>query len=190
MGAQSTAPRLVEAELFGEPRELVERLAALPVQLVPIGDDVGELHAPMAADLMVRELAALEELDEIGPRDAQEIGRLLRRELGLFGEQDGAGSLGEMLEGLDEHAEGARRERDRDRPLSAWRAQLKPRLVDPLGFRDLGERALGHIELGGRMPDLFSLIHRFNADGGQSQMQYPKQTQYPKHCSISLERSR
>lgn len=50
---------------------------------LPIGEQVREPHTAVSADLAERQLVAFEQRDEVRPRDIQEIGGLLRCELGM-----------------------------------------------------------------------------------------------------------
>ena len=67
-------------QLLGKTRNVIERCLALGITTIPIGEDIIDPDSTMSADAVKRKIATFEQLDEMRPRDVQDVGRLLAGE--------------------------------------------------------------------------------------------------------------
>jgi hypothetical protein len=83
----------------------------------------------MGSDLAKGQRPHLEELDDVGPRDAREVRGLLRRELGVDRENRDRVTVGHVAQDADECANGRIRERDGDLAFAGHGAQMGDRAL-------------------------------------------------------------
>ena len=94
-----------EAVLLCFGGELVEHLLALGFVALLVRDQIGRLHAAMRADHAEGNLPLVEKTDQERPRDVQEIGGLLRRQLGVNGDDRDRVAVRHLAEDLEEQLE-------------------------------------------------------------------------------------
>ncbi len=79
-----------------------------------------ETHPPLGADLTERDAAFFQQLDEVGPRDSQQVSGLLGAEFGVDGQQRHGPPLGHLGQRLGKQPQDRRREGRLDVAAGLW----------------------------------------------------------------------
>ena len=93
---------IAQVEFLGVGGEFVERPAPSSIRPVFVAEDLVEAHASVRPDLAEGNGAGLEEPDEEGARDVEEVGRLLGRQFGVLAKYRNGASRGHVVEDLQE----------------------------------------------------------------------------------------
>ena len=116
----------------------LERSVALDQAHFAVGHQVAEHDAAMRAHPLVRKFAALDQPDQIRPRDTEEIRRLSRRQTRMDRHPAHRVALGDVGEDVDPHAQ----RRDRHLDLAVDQARPRKRAVGPRPMHAASRRRL------------------------------------------------
>jgi hypothetical protein len=115
---------ITEAVLLCFGGELVEYLLALGFVALLVRGEISRLHATVRSNLPGWNLSFVEQRDQERPRDVQEVGGLLRRQLGVNGNDGDGVAVRHLAEDLQEQFERIARDRCGDRTAFGVRTNL------------------------------------------------------------------
>jgi hypothetical protein len=99
-------------EFFGVACQLVELASALGRTKVAVGQDVASSKAAMRSDHVVRELTRVDQLDDVRPRDPEEVSGLLRGEQAFVIDDGDLSASGHSVQDACDLGPGGRGQRD------------------------------------------------------------------------------
>ncbi len=101
--------------------QLVQQGRPMCVVLPLVRDEIGRPHSAMRPYEAARDLTRVEQAHEKWPRDLEEVGRLLRRQLRLDRDDGDRVPIRHLAQDLQERLERLTRNRDRNRtPFALW----------------------------------------------------------------------
>jgi hypothetical protein len=139
---------VLETQVLCFSGELVEHFSTVLIISALVVEEVRQQDLPTVPDPPERDLAFLEELDHVRPRDVEQVGRLLGGELRGDGRDGDGVAVGDLGEDVDEEAD----HEGRDRDPGGFRVGVVGAQLHPEGWRGVG------VEEGGELGQRFGCL--------------------------------